>query len=140
VQLLAGMHRTLLLVLCASFVTSVILLTVISKVGGIGGLVSDDAENGNNLFAQDATPAQSASASTQNEGIIPADQNEEIIPADRMTTWSPGLNAVGGIPNRTTIYQTLSPRGGSLDDTAVIQRAGTCNTFLVAQLWATSLL
>ncbi len=46
-----------------------------------------------------------------------------IISADRTTTWNPGLNAVGGIPNRTTIYKTLSPLGGSLDDTAAIQAA-----------------
>ena len=45
----------------------------------------------------------------------------EILPADRRTVWNPGLNAVGGIPNRTTIYQTISPSGG--DDTAAIQAA-----------------
>src|SRR3984893_16829883 len=46
-----------------------------------------------------------------------------LIPANRVTTWSPGLMAAGGIPNRTTIYQTLSPRGGGQDDTAQIQAA-----------------
>src|SRR5262245_24771142 len=52
---------------------------------------------------------------------------QRIIPADRVTTWNPGLNAMHGIPDRTTIYQTLSPRGGSLDDTATIQSAlDTC--------------
>jgi hypothetical protein len=45
----------------------------------------------------------------------------DIIPADRLTVWNPGLNAVGGIPSRTTIYSTLSPSGG--DDTAAIQAA-----------------
>jgi len=44
-----------------------------------------------------------------------------IIATDRRTTWNPGLNAVGGIPNRTTIYRTLSPSGG--DDTGAIQAA-----------------
>ncbi|HXX32545.1 MAG TPA: hypothetical protein VEJ89_17720 [Myxococcaceae bacterium] len=44
-----------------------------------------------------------------------------LIPADRLTTWNPGLNAVGGIPQRTTIYRTLAPSGG--DDTAAIQSA-----------------
>src|SRR4051812_13009070 len=35
----------------------------------------------------------------------------DIIPADRRVTWTPGVNVgvPGGIPNRTTIYQTLSP-------------------------------
>ena len=40
---------------------------------------------------------------------------------DRLTTWNPGLNAVGGIPNQTTVYKTLSPSGG--DDTSAIQSA-----------------
>jgi hypothetical protein len=38
-----------------------------------------------------------------------------------MTAWNPGLNAVGGIPNRTTVCTTLSPSG--VDDTAAIQSA-----------------
>jgi hypothetical protein len=45
----------------------------------------------------------------------------DIIPPDRLTTWNPGLNAVGGIPFRTTIYRTISPSGG--DDTAAVQTA-----------------
>ena len=35
--------------------------------------------------------------------------------------WNPGLTSAGGIPNRTTIYTTLSPSGQ--DDTAAIQAA-----------------
>ncbi len=46
-----------------------------------------------------------------------------LLAADRLTMWNPGLNSLGGIPNRTTIYKTLSPRGGILDDTAAIQAA-----------------
>jgi hypothetical protein len=52
----------------------------------------------------------------------------QIIPSNRVTTWQPGVTyngisngAGGGIPNRTTIYKTLSPSGG--DDTASIQAA-----------------
>ena len=63
-------------------------------------------------LAQDIAISQSASATTEMAGIIPA---------DRRTTWNPGLNATGGIPHRTTIYRTLSPRGGSFDDTPAIQ-------------------
>ncbi len=43
------------------------------------------------------------------------------IPTDRLTTWNPGLNAVGGIPQRTTIFKTLLPNGR--DDTDAIQGA-----------------
>ena len=38
-----------------------------------------------------------------------------------MAAWNPGLMSVGGIPNRTTIYKTLSPSGG--DDSGAIQAA-----------------
>ncbi|HVP60691.1 MAG TPA: hypothetical protein VMT11_09035 [Myxococcaceae bacterium] len=44
-----------------------------------------------------------------------------ILPPDRLTIWNPGLNAVGGIPARTTVYRTLAPSGG--DDTSAIQTA-----------------
>lgn len=44
-----------------------------------------------------------------------------VIPAERAVAWNPGLNAVGGIPGRTTIHTTLRPSGG--DDTAAIQAA-----------------
>ena len=44
-----------------------------------------------------------------------------LLPADRMAAWNPGMMSVGGIPNRTTIYKTLSPSGG--DDSAAIQAA-----------------
>ena len=46
-----------------------------------------------------------------------------IIPADRATTWNPGLAAVGGIPARSKICATVSPRGSGLDDTLQIQTA-----------------
>src|SRR5216684_495466 len=45
----------------------------------------------------------------------------QIIPSNRVTLWQPGVTNNGGIPNRTTIYKTLSPSGG--DDTAAIQAA-----------------
>jgi hypothetical protein len=56
-----------------------------------------------------------------------------LIPPDRMTAWNPGLNAVGGIPNRTTVCTTLSPSG--VDDTAAIQSAlNTCPATQVVKL------
>jgi hypothetical protein len=51
----------------------------------------------------------------------PTAQSSGIIPANRRTLWQPGLTYNGGIPNRTTIYTTLSPSGG--DDTPAIQTA-----------------
>ena len=47
----------------------------------------------------------------------------QIIPADRATTWNPGLNSVGGIPVRTTLFKgrTILPSGA--DDTKNIQNA-----------------
>jgi uncharacterized repeat protein (TIGR01451 family) len=57
------------------------------------------------------------------------------LPADRTTVWQPGLNAVGGIPNRTTVCATLTPRGGTLDDTSAIQAAvNACPAGQVVQL------
>ena len=46
-----------------------------------------------------------------------------FLPADRSTTWKPGLMGVGGIPVRSTICATLTPGGGTSDDTARIQVA-----------------
>jgi hypothetical protein len=126
VKSLAGMRLTLLLVPCALFVISGTLFAVTSRMGETSGFAHDDSGNGNRRLAQDATRSQSTSAPTQ---------NERIVPADRMTTWNPGLNAVGGIPNRTTIYRTLSPRGGSLDDTVAIESAlNTCPSGQVVKL------
>jgi hypothetical protein len=108
------MRFTFVLVLCASIAVPGTLLAVMGKMGGTNGFVGDNPWNSNRLLTQDATISQGARATTRTVGIIPS---------DRITTWNPGLNAVGGIPNRTATYQTLSPRGGSLDDTAAIQRA-----------------
>ncbi len=51
-----------------------------------------------------------------------------IIPADRVTTWNPGLTAVGGIPNVTTIYATVDAAtygNGTTDATSAINTAIT---------------
>lgn len=50
-------------------------------------------------------------------GILPADR-------DASANWQmAGLLSVGGIPNRTTVYTTISPIGGGADDTSNIQTA-----------------
>jgi len=63
-----------------------------------------------------------------------------LIPADRMTTWNPGLNSVGGIPNRTTICATVNAftyDNGTTDATAGIQAAiDACPEGQVVQLSA----
>src|SRR5258706_11363181 len=57
----------------------------------------------------------------------------QIIPSNRTTLWQPGVTYNGGIPNRTTIYKTLSPSGG--DDTVAIQAAlDSCPANQVVQL------
>ena len=33
------------------------------------------------------------------------------VAADRLYDWNPGLNSVGGVPNRTTVFTTVSPGG-----------------------------
>jgi hypothetical protein len=45
----------------------------------------------------------------------------KVLPDDRVTVWNPGLNAVGGIPHRTTVCARLDPSGGN--DTRAIQDA-----------------
>ena len=49
-----------------------------------------------------------------------------VLPSynDAHANWKrAGLQSVGGIPNRTTVCATVSPRGSGLDDTANIQKA-----------------
>jgi hypothetical protein len=96
------------------FILPGVLLVVPNTSAQILGLTRGGAESSNLQLASDPLLSESGQTTTRTLGIIPA---------DRMTTWNPGLNAVGGIPERTTIYQTLSPRGGSLDDTPAIQKA-----------------
>lgn len=52
----------------------------------------------------------------------------DYVPADsmRFTTWNPGLNAVGGIPDRSTVYSTIKASdygNGTTDASAAIQAA-----------------
>jgi hypothetical protein len=81
------------------------------------------------FFAFLFAPAASVSAPDPTAG--------GLIPASRVTTWQPGLTYNGGIPNRTEIYKTISPKGGDLDDTADIQMAlNGCPPEHVVQLTA----
>jgi hypothetical protein len=59
------------------------------------------------------------------------------LPADRATVWNPGMMGVGGIPVRSTVCSTLTPRGRELDDTSQIQAAiNLCPAGQVVQLTA----
>jgi hypothetical protein len=109
-----SINRNLLVMLGLLFVLPGVLLVVTNTMAQIHDFTRGIAESGNQPLGPGTALSRSDQTTTQTTGIIPA---------DRMTTWNPGLNAVGGIPNRTKIYQTLSPRGGSLDDTTTIQRA-----------------
>lgn len=63
--------------------------------------------------------------------------NADVLPPDRATTWNPGLNAVGGIPDRSRTCATVAPLGGNADDTARIQGAiNACPVGQVVQLAA----
>jgi hypothetical protein len=77
-----------------------------------------------------------SSAKAQTASVAAADPTAGgLIPADRVTTWRPGATYNGGIPNRTRIYKTISPRGGDLDDTINIQVAlNGCPREAVVQL------
>jgi hypothetical protein len=33
------------------------------------------------------------------------------LPADRLYDWNPGLDSVGGVPDRTTVFTTVHPGG-----------------------------
>lgn len=84
---------------------------------------------------------KAATDSTQFGGVraaAPARVNSRVVlPADRATTWNPGLVGVGGIPTRSTVCSTLTPRGGELDDKAQIQAAiNACPVGQVVQLTA----
>jgi hypothetical protein len=82
-----------------------------------------------------ADPIHSGSA----DAVVPppGSIDTSVLPADRATTWNPGMMGVGGIPIRSTVYATLAPRGGALDDTAQIQAAiNACPAGQVVQLAA----
>lgn len=65
--------------------------------------------------------------------VVSGTSNTLVIPADRNFPWNPGLMSKGGIPNRTTIFATLSPSGG--DDSAAIQaKLDTCPVGQVVKL------
>jgi hypothetical protein len=69
-----------------------------------------------------------------------AADSSAIIPSERMTTWNPGLNAVSGIPNRTTICATINASAygnGSQDASPGIQAViNGCPVGQVVQLSA----
>jgi hypothetical protein len=62
---------------------------------------------------------------TQSEAIT-ATNGSSLLPPDRNASanWQmAGMLSVGGIPNRTTVCATVSPRGGGQDDAANINNA-----------------
>jgi hypothetical protein len=68
----------------------------------------------------------SGGAAASCEAFPPSSSSGSILPVDRDArgNWRmAGLLAVGGIPNRTTVCATVSPRGGGQDDTTNIQNA-----------------
>jgi hypothetical protein len=68
------------------------------------------------------------------------DASAQLLPTDRTTIWNPGLNSVGGIPNRTTVCATVNAStygNGASDAFAGIQAAiDGCPVGQVVQLSA----
>jgi hypothetical protein len=91
------------------------------------------------IAALGVTGVRAAEPPRSGVGVVasPPGIDTSILPADRATVWKPGLMAVGGIPVRSTVCATLTPRGGEQDDTAQIQGAiNTCPVGQVVQLTA----
>ena len=98
-------------------------------------LQSSDVGNTIDVVVTGTNGAGSASATSAQTASVSSSSGMYALPADRTFGWNPGLNAVGGIPNRTSIYETISPSGG--DDTATIQAAlNSCPVDGVVQLTA----
>jgi hypothetical protein len=72
-----------------------------------------------------------------NESSAASIEASSLLPADRATRWRPGMMDADGIPARSTICSTLTPSGGTTDDTARIQAAiNVCPAGQVVQLSA----
>jgi hypothetical protein len=82
--------------------------------GGTGttGIFPTSTFNATNYFADvvfsssETSPPVAGHPNNQPPPPLPSDG---IIPLDRMYAWNPGLMSKGGIPDRTTICETLSP-------------------------------
>ena len=78
-----------------------------------------------------------AAAGNESTSSAAASMRALLLPADRATRWQPGMMGAGGIPARSTVCSTLTPSGGTTDDTARIQAAiNVCPVGQVVQLSA----
>src|SRR5215475_8659631 len=68
-------------------------------------------------------PALAAAAGNDAAPSATTIDASSVLPAERATRWQPGMMGAGGIPARSTICSTLTPGGGTIDDTARIQAA-----------------
>jgi hypothetical protein len=97
---------------------------------------------GNDLYAAPFMPTGEADPSRPGSVHAAVSPPSSIDPsaflaADRATSWNPGMMGAGGIPVRSTVCSTLTPRGEALDDTARIQSAiNACPAGQVVQLAA----
>jgi Pectate lyase superfamily protein len=77
-------------------------------------------------FAAITVWSQAVSADVQRVPAPKRSLASGLMPLDRMTSWHPGLNAVGGIPHRTNICATLDAAtfgNGAVPATSAIQAA-----------------
>jgi hypothetical protein len=100
----------------------------------MGSYVATAKAEGTHSHTETGAKSGSAHATVPPPGSI---GTSDLLPADRATAWNPGMMGVGGIPVRSTVCSTLTPRGVALDDTARIQAAiNACPAGQVVQLTA----
>jgi hypothetical protein len=108
--------------------------------GTVGGkvLYAAPAAQGTDPIVPTGVADPSKSGSVHAAASLPGSIDPSaFLAADRATAWNPGMMGVGGIPVRSTVCSTLTPRGGALDDTARIQGAiNACPAGQVVQLAA----
>lgn len=98
-----------------------------SAVGSIdanGVFTAASGASGSVTVVATSVASSSLTGSTTVQIVAPSSIDPGgLLPVDRATTWQPGVTYNGGIPARATICKTLSPLGGTSDDTTQIQNA-----------------
>jgi len=113
------------------FTSAFLAIIIVGGAANGAAIASEATTNRCNLAASSSVTGTGASRWSCSDRVqlaqlaaappAPAPSSGSLLPADRMVAWNPGLTSAGGIPNRTSIYKTLSPSGG--EDSAAIQAA-----------------
>jgi hypothetical protein len=85
--------------------TDVVTVTLTDDAPAATATANSTANVGTVLTVQETLAAATA-------GTAAADGTPIVgLPADRLYDWNPGLDSVGGIPDRTTVFTTVNPGG-----------------------------